>query len=169
MACFQAQTQQKMVALNLTSLLTSDLNFLGNIELYWWGKIEETFSLLLLLQFLLNAINLQFSSNVLLSFVTETNNLMGRFFSSEISLQLQVHLHPKRQSHKFNPLSLPKDLPDWDWRHGCIPYQKMELFAVLCIETSHYVAFVKYGRDDSAWLFFDSMADRDGRSFIYSY
>ncbi|XP_063266625.1 ubiquitin carboxyl-terminal hydrolase CYLD isoform X2 [Prinia subflava] len=74
----------------------------------------------------------------------------------------QVHLHPKRQSHKFNPLSLPKDLPDWDWRHGCVPSQKMELFAVLCIETSHYVAFVKYGRDDSAWLFFDSMADRDG-------
>ncbi|XP_065589314.1 ubiquitin carboxyl-terminal hydrolase CYLD isoform X3 [Cyrtonyx montezumae] len=74
----------------------------------------------------------------------------------------QVHLHPRRQSHKFNPLSLPKDLPDWDWRHGCIPYQKMELFAVLCIETSHYVAFVKYGRDESAWLFFDSMADRDG-------
>ncbi|XP_019361242.1 PREDICTED: ubiquitin carboxyl-terminal hydrolase CYLD isoform X2 [Gavialis gangeticus] len=74
----------------------------------------------------------------------------------------QVHLHPRRQNHKFNPLSLPKDLPDWDWRHGCIPCQKMELFAVLCIETSHYVAFVKYGRDDSAWLFFDSMADRDG-------
>uniref|UniRef100_A0A8C0HIM7 ubiquitinyl hydrolase 1 n=1 Tax=Chelonoidis abingdonii TaxID=106734 RepID=A0A8C0HIM7_CHEAB len=74
----------------------------------------------------------------------------------------QVHLHPKRQSHKFNPVSLPKDLPDWDWRHGCIPCQKMELFAVLCIETSHYVAFVKYGKDDSAWLFFDSMADRDG-------
>ncbi|KAM6430272.1 ubiquitin carboxyl-terminal hydrolase CYLD isoform 2-T3 [Liasis olivaceus] len=74
----------------------------------------------------------------------------------------QVHLHPKRQSHKFNPVSLPKDLPDWDWRHGCIPCQKMELFAVLCIETSHYVAFVKYGKEDSSWLFFDSMADRDG-------
>ncbi|XP_036605172.1 ubiquitin carboxyl-terminal hydrolase CYLD isoform X3 [Trichosurus vulpecula] len=74
----------------------------------------------------------------------------------------QVHLHPKRLNHKYNPVSLPKDLPDWDWRHGCIPCQKMELFAVLCIETSHYVAFVKYGRDDSAWLFFDSMADRDG-------
>ncbi|KAM8947349.1 ubiquitin carboxyl-terminal hydrolase CYLD isoform 2-T2 [Pelodytes ibericus] len=74
----------------------------------------------------------------------------------------QVHLHPKRQHHKFNPVSLPKELPDWDWRHGCIPYQKMDLFAVLCIETSHYVAFVKYGRDDSAWVFFDSMADRDG-------
>uniref|UniRef100_A0A2K6GXV1 Ubiquitin carboxyl-terminal hydrolase CYLD n=1 Tax=Propithecus coquereli TaxID=379532 RepID=A0A2K6GXV1_PROCO len=74
----------------------------------------------------------------------------------------QVHLNPKRLNHKYNPVSLPKDLPDWDWRHGCIPCQKMELFAVLCIETSHYVAFVKYGKDDSAWLFFDSMADRDG-------
>nr|3WXG_A Chain A, Uncharacterized protein [Danio rerio]3WXG_D Chain D, Uncharacterized protein [Danio rerio] len=42
------------------------------------------------------------------------------------------------------------------------PHQQMELFAVLCIETSHYVAFVKYGSADSAWLFFDSMADRDG-------
>ncbi|XP_044515658.1 ubiquitin carboxyl-terminal hydrolase CYLD [Gracilinanus agilis] len=78
----------------------------------------------------------------------------------------QVHLHPKRLSHKYNPVSLPKDLPDWDWRHGCIPCQKMELFAVLCIETSHYVAFVKYGRDDSAWLFFDSMADRDGLQYL---
>lgn len=43
----------------------------------------------------------------------------------------------------------------------------MDLFAVLCIETSHYVAFVKYGRDDSAWVFFDSMADRDGRYIQY--
>lgn len=42
---------------------------------------------------------------------------------------------------------------------------------MLCIETSHYVAFVKYGKDDSAWLFFDSMADRDGikkRPFVLS-
>ena len=36
------------------------------------------------------------------------------------------------------------------------------LSAVLCIETSHYVAFVRSvtGR----WLFFDSMADREGLS-----
>ncbi|EHB10038.1 Putative ubiquitin carboxyl-terminal hydrolase CYLD [Heterocephalus glaber] len=74
----------------------------------------------------------------------------------------QVHLHPKRLNHKYNLVSLPKDLPDWDRRRGCIPCQKMELFAVLCIETSHYIAFVKYGKDNSAWLFFDSMADRDG-------
>ncbi|XP_041489662.1 LOW QUALITY PROTEIN: ubiquitin carboxyl-terminal hydrolase CYLD-like [Microtus oregoni] len=73
----------------------------------------------------------------------------------------QIHLHPKRMNHTYHPVSLPKDLPDWDWRHCGIPCQKMELFAVLCIETSHYVAFVKYGKDDSAWLFFDSMADRD--------
>lgn len=78
------------------------------------------------------------------------------------AVPLQVHLHPKRLNHKYNPVSLPKDLPDRDWRHGCVPCQKMELFAVLCIETSHYVAFVKYGKDGSAWLFFDSMADRDG-------
>lgn len=84
----------------------------------------------------------------------------GRLWLSPVPLQ--VHLHPKRLNHKYNPVSLPKDLPDRDWRHGCVPCQKMELFAVLCIETSHYVAFVKYGKDGSAWLFFDSMADRDG-------
>nr|CDJ90722.1 Hypothetical protein CBG09948 [Haemonchus contortus] len=39
---------------------------------------------------------------------------------------------------------------------------RMVLSAVLCIETSHYVAFVRSlsGR----WLFFDSMADREGLS-----
>jgi len=41
--------------------------------------------------------------------------------------------------------------------------EKMELFAVICIETSHYVAFVKSGSDrHSPWVFFDSMADRKG-------
>lgn len=39
----------------------------------------------------------------------------------------------------------------------------MELFAVVCIETSHYVSFVKTGRGEKApWCFFDSMADRKG-------
>merc|ERR1712126_381503 len=37
----------------------------------------------------------------------------------------------------------------------------MNLFAVLCIETSHYISFVRCGRTpDSDWCFFDSMADR---------
>ena len=44
--------------------------------------------------------------------------------------------------------------------------EKMELFAVICIETSHYVAFVKSGSDkQSPWVFFDSMADRKGMLF----
>uniref|UniRef100_A0A672PY48 Ubiquitin carboxyl-terminal hydrolase CYLD n=1 Tax=Sinocyclocheilus grahami TaxID=75366 RepID=A0A672PY48_SINGR len=74
----------------------------------------------------------------------------------------QVHLHPRRKSHRYVKLSIPKELQESVWRQGSYPHQQMELFAVLCIETSHYVAFVKYGSADSAWLFFDSMADRDG-------
>ena len=39
---------------------------------------------------------------------------------------------------------------------------KLNLFAVLCIETSHYVAFVKCHKQDGQheWVFFDSMSDR---------
>ncbi|XP_036391221.1 ubiquitin carboxyl-terminal hydrolase CYLD isoform X2 [Megalops cyprinoides] len=74
----------------------------------------------------------------------------------------QVHLHPRRKAHRHGKLSVPKELQEGVWRQGTFPRQRMELFAVLCIETSHYVAFVKYGAADSAWLFFDSMADRDG-------
>ena len=37
---------------------------------------------------------------------------------------------------------------------------EMELFGVLCIEKSHYVAFVKCSTGDAPWVFFDSMADR---------
>uniref|UniRef100_W5LH55 Ubiquitin carboxyl-terminal hydrolase CYLD n=1 Tax=Astyanax mexicanus TaxID=7994 RepID=W5LH55_ASTMX len=74
----------------------------------------------------------------------------------------QVHLHPRRKTHRYGKLSVPKELQEGVWRQGSFPHQQMELFAVLCIETSHYVAFVKYGAADSAWLFFDSMADRDG-------
>lgn len=40
----------------------------------------------------------------------------------------------------------------------------MELFAVVCIETSHYVAFTRCGSGaDATWCFFDSMADRKGK------
>nr|XP_057945338.1 ubiquitin carboxyl-terminal hydrolase CYLD isoform X2 [Doryrhamphus excisus] len=74
----------------------------------------------------------------------------------------QVHLHPRRKSHRHGKLCVPKELQEGAGRQGTFPRQTMELFAVLCIETSHYVAFVKYGSADSAWLFFDSMADRDG-------
>lgn len=44
-----------------------------------------------------------------------------------------------------------------------VPRVYMELFAVVCIETSHYVSFVKTGSGETApWCFFDSMAGRQG-------
>lgn len=46
-----------------------------------------------------------------------------------------------------------------------LPREKLELFAVVCIQTSHYVCFVKCGMGkDAHWVFFDSMADRMGKS-----
>lgn len=70
----------------------------------------------------------------------------------------QVHSHPSRQGH--TPCSLPfltelsTELP--------LARTQMHLFAVLCIKTSHYVSFVKYGPGPRSWMFFDSMADRCG-------
>jgi hypothetical protein len=52
------------------------------------------------------------------------------------------------------PAEVPADAP--------LPRHMMKLFAVLCIHTSHYVSFVKYGPGPRSWLFFDSMADRCG-------
>ena len=50
--------------------------------------------------------------------------------------------------------------------HTPVPRIYMELFAVVCIETSHYVCFVKCGSGpDAPWCFFDSMADRKGNVF----
>ena len=45
----------------------------------------------------------------------------------------------------------------------------MELVAVVCIETSHYVSFVRCGdTPQSPWCFFDSMADRKGEQNGYN-
>lgn len=45
----------------------------------------------------------------------------------------------------------------------------LELTAVICIETSHYVSFVKTGMGKACpWLFFDSMADRVGAASGYN-
>ena len=47
--------------------------------------------------------------------------------------------------------------------------EKLDLFAVICIETSHYVSFVRCGNSlDSPWVFFDSMADREGAQNGYN-
>ncbi|XP_072314901.1 ubiquitin carboxyl-terminal hydrolase CYLD [Eucyclogobius newberryi] len=71
----------------------------------------------------------------------------------------QVHSHKKRSSHRPLDIAVPQEL------HGAplrCARQRMSLFAVTCIETSHYVSFVRHGSEPQDWLFFDSMADREG-------
>ncbi|XP_073824537.1 ubiquitin carboxyl-terminal hydrolase CYLD isoform X5 [Musca autumnalis] len=79
-----------------------------------------------------------------------------------------VHMHVKRRKHKHRKLSVPQDfrvMAD----HMTVPRLYMELFAVVCIETSHYVTFVKAGSGpDAPWCFFDSMADRKGEQNGYN-
>ncbi|XP_042352637.1 ubiquitin carboxyl-terminal hydrolase CYLD [Plectropomus leopardus] len=70
----------------------------------------------------------------------------------------QVHTHPSRQGHSPKALAVPAGVAS----DSPAPRHMMQLFAVLCIHTSHYVSFVKYGPDPHSWLFFDSMADRCG-------
>ncbi|XP_054720365.1 ubiquitin carboxyl-terminal hydrolase CYLD-like isoform X2 [Uloborus diversus] len=78
------------------------------------------------------------------------------------------HSHKKRTRHRSVKLSIPPEfrmLKD----HTPVPRIYMELFAVVCIETSHYVCFVKCGSGpDAPWCFFDSMADRKGEQNGYN-
>ena len=72
----------------------------------------------------------------------------------------QVHKHRDRSNHRPRPLLPPRQFHN---SKQIAAKHKMELFAVVCIETSHYVAFVKCGVGaDAPWCFFDSMADRKG-------
>ncbi|XP_040887380.1 ubiquitin carboxyl-terminal hydrolase CYLD [Toxotes jaculatrix] len=71
----------------------------------------------------------------------------------------QVHSHRKRASHR--PVKLGVPAGPWTGSLLC-SRQRMSLFAVTCIETSHYVSFIKHGPLPTDWLFFDSMADREG-------
>lgn len=71
----------------------------------------------------------------------------------------QVHSHKKRVSH--SPLKIEVPQGSYTGPLYCTR-QRMSLFAVTCIETSHYVSFVKHGPLPTDWLFFDSMADREG-------
>uniref|UniRef100_A0A7N6AGX8 ubiquitinyl hydrolase 1 n=1 Tax=Anabas testudineus TaxID=64144 RepID=A0A7N6AGX8_ANATE len=71
----------------------------------------------------------------------------------------QVHSHSKRASHRPIKVGVPGG--PWTGPLHCTR-QRMSLFAVTCIETSHYVSFVKHGPLNADWLFFDSMADREG-------
>ncbi|XP_053322008.1 ubiquitin carboxyl-terminal hydrolase CYLD-like [Spea bombifrons] len=75
----------------------------------------------------------------------------------------QVHSHQKRRSHRLTQLGVPDGFGEMRSEGpGHVPRETLELFGVLCIETSHYVSFVKYGPEKGSWMFFDSMADRYG-------
>ncbi|XP_034615488.1 ubiquitin carboxyl-terminal hydrolase CYLD-like [Trachemys scripta elegans] len=75
----------------------------------------------------------------------------------------QAHSHYRRKAHRPTKLHVPEEFQSRSLMDSPrIPRERMELFAVLCIETSHYVSFVKYGPEKENWLFFDSMADRHG-------
>ncbi|GBP87003.1 Ubiquitin carboxyl-terminal hydrolase CYLD [Eumeta japonica] len=76
--------------------------------------------------------------------------------------------HASRTHHKATALEVCEEFATV--LESCpVPRVYMELFAVLCIETSHYVAFVKAGDGhDSPWCFFDSMADRKGEKNGYN-
>ncbi|XP_044206164.1 ubiquitin carboxyl-terminal hydrolase CYLD [Thunnus albacares] len=82
----------------------------------------------------------------------------GRIKQYCTTCNTQVHAHPSRQGHSPKALAVPAEVPT----DAPVPKHMMELFAVLCIQTSHYVSFVKYSPDPHSWLFFDSMADRCG-------
>lgn len=79
--------------------------------------------------------------------------------NSPAFLLFKVHSHPSRRGHRPRPLKVAEDAA----RDYPLPRHKMQLFAVLCIKTSHYVSFVKYGPNPHSWLFFDCMADRCGK------
>ena len=64
-------------------------------------------------------------------------------------------VHSQRQHHKPIKLLLMKGAAN-------LPPDKMKLFAILTIATSHYVCF---SRCNGTWVMFDSMADREGEEF----
>nr|CAG4643831.1 EOG090X03LH [Lepidurus arcticus] len=79
-----------------------------------------------------------------------------------------VHSHRKRTNHTPKLLSVPVEFTALQ-AHCAIPRVYMELFAVVCIATSHYVCFAKCGSGpDAPWCFFDSMADRKGEQHGYN-
>ncbi|KAK9888380.1 hypothetical protein WA026_000630 [Henosepilachna vigintioctopunctata] len=79
-----------------------------------------------------------------------------------------VHKHENRINHLPKTIEVSYDYSIME-NHVKPPRLFMELFAVICIETSHYVTFVKCGVGHEApWCFFDSMADRKGERNGYN-
>ncbi|CAL1679252.1 unnamed protein product [Lasius platythorax] len=80
----------------------------------------------------------------------------------------KVHRHERRFNHEPKKLIVPMEFAILQ-EHCPVPRLYLELSAVVCIETSHYVSFVKCGPGSEApWCFFDSMADRKGEQNGYN-
>ncbi|XP_028046618.1 ubiquitin carboxyl-terminal hydrolase CYLD isoform X2 [Monomorium pharaonis] len=80
----------------------------------------------------------------------------------------KVHRHERRTNHEPKKLNVPMEFTILQ-EHCPVPRLYLELSAVVCIETSHYVSFVKCGPGSEApWCFFDSMADRKGEQNGYN-
>ncbi|XP_043284061.1 ubiquitin carboxyl-terminal hydrolase CYLD isoform X2 [Venturia canescens] len=80
----------------------------------------------------------------------------------------KVHRHERRTNHEPKKLEIPTEFIILQ-EHCPVPRLFLELSAVVCIETSHYVSFVKCGSGSEApWCFFDSMADREGEQNGYN-
>ena len=82
----------------------------------------------------------------------------------------KAHSHKKRGCHSSTrKLKVPPEFQMLADHCGTIPRVYVELFAVVCIETSHYVTFTRCGSGaDATWCFFDSMADRKGEQHGYN-
>ncbi|XP_018015832.1 ubiquitin carboxyl-terminal hydrolase CYLD isoform X2 [Hyalella azteca] len=81
-----------------------------------------------------------------------------------------VHNHKERDRHEsVRKLCVPLEYRMLASHCPSVPRIFMELFAVVCIETSHYVTFTRCGEGPEApWCFFDSMADRKGEQHGYN-
>ena len=99
--------------------------------------------------------NTQVNQTTILAVMCPTDPALG---VKHHTFLLQVHSHHTRQGHSPKSLEVPADAAS----DTPVLRHTMQLFAVLCIQTSHYVSFVKYSPDPHSWLFFDSMADRCG-------
>lgn len=68
-------------------------------------------------------------------------------------------VHSKRAHRQVKKLGASRRVNE------CNEIKKLELFAVVCIKTSHYVTFAKCGNaPNDEWVFFDSMSDRIGKT-----
>ncbi|KAL7302139.1 hypothetical protein TKK_0005362 [Trichogramma kaykai] len=81
----------------------------------------------------------------------------------------KAHSHELRTNHEPKTLTIAPAAYDATNNYSSVPRRYLELLAVVCIETSHYVSFVKCGSGfEAPWCFFDSMADRKGEQNGYN-